>query len=130
MFHLNIASLSKHKDELETILNILNCKFDIIGITKTKIFKNNSTISDINLKGFKHYSTPTESTNGGTLLYVADHINCKPRKDLENIMYKSEHLESTFIEIINPGKKTSYVDAFIGTHQWALKNLMKTILVI
>ena len=39
MFHLNRASLSKHKDELETIVNMLNYKFDVIGITETKIIK-------------------------------------------------------------------------------------------
>ena len=36
-FHLNIASLSKHKDELDTILSLLGFKFDFIGITETKI---------------------------------------------------------------------------------------------
>ena len=29
LFHLNIASITKHKDELETILNMLDYKFDI-----------------------------------------------------------------------------------------------------
>ena len=37
LFHLNIASLSKNKDELETILNMIDLKFDVIGITETKI---------------------------------------------------------------------------------------------
>ena len=32
LFHLNIASLGKHKDELETVLNLLDYKFDILGI--------------------------------------------------------------------------------------------------
>ena len=39
-FHLNIASLSKHKEELETILNMIDLKFDILGITETKIKSN------------------------------------------------------------------------------------------
>ena len=29
IFHLNMASLSKHKEELETILTILDYKFDV-----------------------------------------------------------------------------------------------------
>ena len=37
LFHLNIASLSKHKEEHETILNIIDLKFDIVGITETKL---------------------------------------------------------------------------------------------
>ena len=37
--HLNIASLSLHKEELENVLTMLNFKFDVIGITETKIKK-------------------------------------------------------------------------------------------
>ena len=47
---------------------MLNYKFDVIGITETKIIKNNHTIFEIYLKGYKHYSAPTESTKGGTLI--------------------------------------------------------------
>ena len=64
LFHLNIASLSKHKDELETILMMLKYKFDIIGISETKIQKNIIPNYDISLKGYKPYSTPTEGEKG------------------------------------------------------------------
>ena len=39
MFHTNIGSLSKHKDELEAVLSILNFDFDVIGLTETKLNK-------------------------------------------------------------------------------------------
>ena len=39
LFHLNISSLSKNIDELETILNMIDLKFGVIGITETKISK-------------------------------------------------------------------------------------------
>ena len=39
LFHLNISSLRKHKDELETNLSLLNLDFKIIGLTETKIKK-------------------------------------------------------------------------------------------
>ena len=107
VFHLNIASLSKHKDELETILTMLDYKFDVIGLTETKIIKNKLPTYDINLNGYKHYYTPTESVKGGALLYINDQYNSKPRKDLETLVYKTEQLESTFVEIINPGKKNT-----------------------
>ena len=42
--------------------------------------------------------------NGGTLLYIKKDIAYKLRNDLK--MYKSKHLESIFIEIINQKKKT------------------------
>ena len=37
IIHLNIASLEKHKDELENVLSMLNFEFDLIGISETKI---------------------------------------------------------------------------------------------
>ena len=104
-FHLNIASLSKNKDELEAILSSLNFKFDCIALSETKVKRGINPIFDINLKGYNCFSTPTEANKGGTLLYISNTLKCKPRKDLENMMYKSHHLESTFIEIVNPGKK-------------------------
>ena len=104
-FHINIASLAKHKVELETLLSLLNFKFDLIGITETKILKDIAPIYDDSLEGFKHYFTPTESEKGGSSLYIAKHHNCKPRKDLDSLMYKSCELESTFAEIIIPKKK-------------------------
>ena len=104
-FHLNIASLSKHKDELEATLDSLNFKFDIIAISESKIIKGTNPIFDIDINGYSCFNTPTEAEKGGTLLYISSNLKCKPRKDLENLLYKSKQLESTFVEIVNPGKK-------------------------
>ena len=109
LFHLNIASLGKHKDDLEIALKMLNFKFDILGLTETKIQKEKTPIYDINISGYKSYVTPTESTKGGTILYVDNDINCKTRFDLENKVYKTKELESSFIEIVNTGKKNTIV---------------------
>ena len=105
LFHLNIASLAKHKEELETLLALLGYNFDIIGITETKLMKDSPPIIDINFNGYNCYHTPTESTKGGAMLYIQEEVNCKPRVDLDKIVYKSKELESVFIEIINPGRK-------------------------
>ena len=102
---MNIASLAKHKEELETALKILNYKFDIIGLTETKLMKNTSATFDISLQGYKCYHTPTEASKGGTVLYVNNKLNSKPRNDLEDLIYKSKELESSFLEVINPGKR-------------------------
>ncbi|XP_057305356.1 uncharacterized protein LOC130642284 [Hydractinia symbiolongicarpus] len=107
IFHLNIASLSRHKHDLETLLNILNFDFSILAITETKIMKNLNPNYDINLEGYQLFHTPTESSAGGTLLYVRNHFNCKIRDDLN--IYKSKELESIFIEIISPRKKNTIV---------------------
>ena len=56
------------------------------------------------MNNFPFEFTPTESSAGGTLLYVANHLSYKPRLDLN--IFKSNKLESTFIEILNPKKST------------------------
>ena len=109
LFHLNIASLAKHKIELETILSMINYKFDIIGLTETKIKKDIAPSFDTKRKGYNEYSTPTESDKGGALLYVDEKYDTKVRKDLDSCMYKSKELESVFIEINNPGQKNTIV---------------------
>ena len=50
--HLNIASLSKHKSDLETLLAILNYNFDIITITETKIQVNKDPMFGINVNNY------------------------------------------------------------------------------
>ena len=40
LFHLNIASLTAHFDELNTMINLLDFDFNIIGITETRIENN------------------------------------------------------------------------------------------
>ena len=84
------------------VLHALDFKFDIIAISESKL-KGKPQI-DINLPG---YHTPhckfTEAEKGGTILYISNELNFKPRKDLE--IYESKVIESSFVEIIN--KKTS-----------------------
>ena len=105
LFHLNIASLSKHKEELETILQMIDLKFDIIGLTETKLKSNVEPTININIEGYRCFSTSTEAEKGGALIYIADHYNTKPLKSLDKIMYKPKQLESVFIEICNKNKK-------------------------
>ena len=105
LFHLNIASLGKHKNELETTLKMLKFKFDIIGITETKIKKNIDPIYDSSLEGYTPYQTPTEGDKGGVMLYISKKHNCRRRNDIESIFYKTKELESVFIELIMKNKK-------------------------
>ena len=105
LFHMNIASLAKNKEELETSLQILNFKFDIIALTETKILKGIDANFDIAIDGYRCYQTPTEASKGGSILYIKNKFNTIPRDDLNKIMYKSKQIESSFIEIINSNKK-------------------------
>ena len=89
IFHLNIASLGLHKDELVGALSLLDVQFDIIAVSETKIIKNVIPNYDIKLPGYKEYSVPTESSKGGVIIYVKDNIEHKRRFDLESKMYET-----------------------------------------
>ena len=87
--------------------------FDIIAVSETRISKKTSLTSNINLNNYSFEATPTESTAGGTMLYVSNRLSYKPRTDLN--MYKKNELESIFIEIIN-SKKSNIVVGCVYKH--------------
>ena len=61
----------------------------------------------MNLNNYYFEFTPTETSAGGTLLYIANHPSYKCCNDLNT--YKKNELESTFIEIVNPRKSSTIV---------------------
>ena len=105
LFHMNIASLGLHKDELEILLNIVDARFNVIGLTETKIIKDMVPIYDYNIPGYNFFHTPTESTKGGAALYIDNSYVCRTRNDLDSLVYVSEKLESVFVEIIKKDGK-------------------------
>ena len=113
LFHINACSLNKNFNELEHLLSCTNKNFDVIAVSETRITKNISLTNNLTMNNFSFEFTPTESSAGGTLLYVANHLSYKPRLDLN--IYKSNELESTFIEILNP-KKSSIIIGCIYKH--------------
>ena len=50
---------------------------------------------------------PTESSAGGTLLYIANNLLYNLHNDLN--IYKKSELESAFIEVINPVKSNIFI---------------------
>ena len=59
-------------------------------------------VSLLNVTNYPSEFTPTETSAGGTLLYIANHLSCKCCNSLD--VYKKYGLESTFNEILNPQK--------------------------
>ena len=114
VFHLNIASLQAHIEELKILLQLLSFEFDIIGITETKLIKDEEPVIDISLKNYSYVHTPSEANKGGTLLYISNKLNYKPRTDIQ--VYKSKQVESTFIEIINDKSKNTIVGCIYKHH--------------
>ena len=70
--------------------------FDAIAISETRITKNKAQINHIALTNYSCEHCPTESSAGGTLLYIRNHLSYKTRNDLN--IYKSADLESTFLQ--------------------------------
>ena len=107
LFHINACSLNKNFDDLQHLLSCTKTKFDIIAISETRITKQVSLSNNLNLNNYSFEFTLTETSAGGTLLYIANHLSYKCRNDLN--IYKKIELESTFIEIVNPRKSNIIV---------------------
>ena len=112
--HLNIGSLSKHFESLNHLLNTLN-GIKIIGISETRINKDNIKSSNLNIKGYNLLYHTTEAAAGGTALYISEKLTFKPREDLSKAAYVSKLLESTFIEIESK-KKANIVVGCLYKH--------------
>ena len=107
LFHINACSLNKNFDDLQHLLSYIKTKFDIIVISETRITRQVSLSNNLNLNNSSFEFTPTETSAGGILLYIANHLSYKCRNDLN--IYKKNELGSTFIEIVNPRKSNIIV---------------------
>ena len=91
----------------------MKIKPNIIGISESRLQKCKQNITNISLPNYVYEHTPTESSKGGTFLYLDKNLKYKLRKDL-NIYHKGI-IESTFVEIINKNK-TNMVAGCISKH--------------
>ena len=96
------AFFNKSFDHLDHLLKCTNKIFDIIAVSEIRITKQTSLTTNINLQNYAIEFTPTESSAGATLFYIASHLSYKVRPDLN--IYKANQLESTFVEVINSPK--------------------------
>ena len=102
---MNISSLPFHFYEFYALLSELNHSPNIIAISESRFKFSTQPIVKINLENYCVEYTPTESSNGGTLLYIKNDISYKLRNYLK--IYKPKELESIFIEIINKTSKNT-----------------------
>ena len=94
LFHLNISSLPKHIDDLENLLASCKIDFDVIAISESRLNKDNISTHNLNLQNYSFDYCPTESTAGGTALYIRNTLSYISRPDLQ--IYKPFELESNF----------------------------------
>ena len=101
--HLNISSLSYHHLELYNLISDMKIKPKIIGISESRLQKSKQHVTNISLPNYVYEYAPTESSKGGTLLYLDKNLKYNLWKDLN--IYQKGMIESTFIEIINKNEK-------------------------
>ena len=97
MFHINARSLNKNFEDLKYLSKSSNINYNSIAISDTRTMKNLAITQSINLKNYNFEYTPTESTAGGIMLYIANHLGYKSRHYLK--IYKINELESTFTNL-------------------------------
>ena len=103
IFHNNVNGLETKFNDLHQLLSRTSADFDIIAITETsqKVI-NEEFFSNISLDGYKNFSTPTNSSKGGTTIYTKNMFDVTERLDL-NICH--DLFESIWIEIKNKNSK-------------------------
>ena len=83
LFHINACSLNKKFDDFQHLFSCNNFFFfDIIAISEKRITRQVSLLNNLNLNNYFLEFTPTDTSAGGTLFYIANHLSYKCRKDL------------------------------------------------
>ena len=94
-FHMNVFSLTKNFNDFNILLSELNVSFDILAVTETRIKKDSSSPINLQLNNYSIEHTPTESSAGGTLLYISKGLSYQLRNDLR--LYHPGKIESEII---------------------------------
>ena len=105
-FYVNVCSLTKHFDDFNS--------FDVLVITESRIKKDSSRPINLSLNNYWTEHTQTESSAGGTLLFINKRLSYQLRNDLR--IYDPGKVKSTFIEIIC-SKSTNVIVGCICKHQ-------------
>ena len=67
-FHLKISSLTYHCSELHSLLSNCRINFDIIGITKSIVKRNQKALHNIDIPNYNIEHCPAQGPNGGALI--------------------------------------------------------------
>ena len=96
LFHVNIRSLTKHFDELQTLINSVKIPINILGITESKQLVGTKFPVNVNMDGYQIYSQPTKSTHDGVVMYVNKKFDHVVREDITVL---EDEFETLWIEI-------------------------------
>ena len=114
--HINISSVSYHIDDLNTCIMNYKNKHKVIGISECRIKTGRPPFSNINMNKYSYEYTPTESSKGGTLLYIDRNLRDRSRSDLT--LYNLKKLNHLSQKSLSQKRKTQLQVAFINTSLW------------
>ena len=101
--HLNILSLPYRHEKPHSLISNLKVQTKMTAISERRLKRGKYTISRIDSKNYTFEYTATEASKGGTLLYIANGIRYKLRKDV--LICKLKQLKPTFVELVNSNRK-------------------------
>ena len=113
MIHINIASLTKHINQLRCLLTILNHPFDVIGITETRLHQDIPLVN-LDIDGYDFTHTPTNTQCGGAGMYVKSKHNFEIKDNFSKAI--DDIVESLFIEIKRDGQKNLIIGCIYRHH--------------
>ena len=102
IFHNNINGLETKFDQLHNLIASSSSEIDLIAITETSHKDNDKFKSNITINNYNIFSTPTNTSKGGTAIFVKTKFNTVERLDLK---IQHDHYESVWIEIKNKNCK-------------------------
>ena len=105
LMHINARSLHKNYDTMRSLLDSIDLKFNVIGISETWMNTSSSLIK-LNNYDFVCKGRKDEKIGGGVGMYIQDSICYKNRDDLET---DNLSMESIFIEISNDKSKNTII---------------------
>ena len=99
ILHNNLNGLESKFDLFHQFLAGSNSQFDVMAITESsQMIDNNDFKTNISMEGYSNFCTPSNSTKGGSTIYVKNTFDVTERLDL-NVIH--DHFETVWIEIKN-----------------------------
>ena len=97
IFHNNVRSLCRNLEHLEThLLNELDFKFDVVGVTETKINNSSPLLFNPNISGYNFEYVPTPLASGGVGLYIDKTINYDILEKTSTVAFQALWIEISF----------------------------------
>ena len=105
LFHANTRSLSKHFDQLLTVLSSSKINFDVIRISETKQKTGMGFLVNVDINNYFVYTQPSKLASGGVTIYINDKLD---HSRVEDMCIATDESEVLWVEIKNKKRKKHF----------------------